>query len=186
MQSSRAFQYLLSLLSVILSSGMASALPPDPRILSLIPRNSEIVDGSGAPRLKAGLASFLVFRTENAIDLREFKGLVGIDDSKAIRQIFLVGGTARPSPHFEHSLIAVAVSTDVAYTRQPAKTMPTPINIVALKFSSWIHSRVKREPLTMYAGWPFLSQISLFSGPYHMCVRNLTVTSTTLLQILSY
>jgi hypothetical protein len=102
-----AYRSLQMFLTLIVLTGVASALSPDPKILSLIPHNVEIVDGSGASPSKAGLISFLVFRSENAIDLRDFRGLVGVDDSKAIRQIFLVGRTARPSPRFEHSLIAL-------------------------------------------------------------------------------
>lgn len=93
--------------AAVASTGMAYALSPDPRIISMIPRNVEIVDGSGASRTKAGLMSFLVFRTENAVDLRDFRGLVGADASKTIRQLFLVGGTARPSPRFEHSVLCL-------------------------------------------------------------------------------
>jgi hypothetical protein len=88
-------------------TGMASGLSPDPRILSLIPHDTEIADGSGASPSKAGLMSFLVFRQENAADLRDFIGLLGVDNSKAIRQIFLLGGTKRPSARFEHSVIAL-------------------------------------------------------------------------------
>ena len=95
------------LVFVVASTGMVHGLSPDPRILSLIPRNAEIVDGSAASPAKAGLMSFLVFRTENAVDLMDFRGLVGADASKAIRQIFLVGGTERPSPRFEHSIISL-------------------------------------------------------------------------------
>jgi hypothetical protein len=51
--------------------------------------------------------SFLVFRTESAIDLRDFRSLAGVDALKAIRQIFLVGGTERPGRRFEHSVIAL-------------------------------------------------------------------------------
>src|SRR6266568_1742260 len=100
-------RYAACLVFGIAWTGMASALSPDARILSLIPRNAEIVDGSGASPGKAGLMSFLVFRTESAIDLRDFVSLVGVDDSKTIRQIFLVGGTERLSSRFEHSVIGL-------------------------------------------------------------------------------
>jgi hypothetical protein len=107
MSIQNASRSLRTLFTLIVFTGVASALPPDPKILSLISHDIEIVDGSSASPLKAGLISFLVFRSESATDLRDFKGLVGVDDSKAIRQIFLVGRTARPSPRFEHSLIAL-------------------------------------------------------------------------------
>ena len=100
-------RYAACLVVGIAWTAMASALSPDTRILSLIPRNTEIVDGSGASPVKAGLMSFLVFRTESAIDLRDFVSLVGADASKTIRQIFLVGGTERPSSRFEHSVISL-------------------------------------------------------------------------------
>lgn len=99
--------YAACLVFAIAWTEIASALSPDTRILSLIPRNVEIVDGSGASPAKAGVMSFLVFRTENAVDLRDFRGLLGVDASKTIRQIFLVGGTERPSPRFEHSVISL-------------------------------------------------------------------------------
>jgi hypothetical protein len=107
MQSSRAFQYLPFLLSVIFWPGMTPALSPDPRILSLIPHDAQIVDGTGKPPQKSARRSFLVFKRESAIDLRDFQGLVGMDDSKFIRQIFLIAGTQMSDARVQHSLIAV-------------------------------------------------------------------------------
>ncbi len=95
------------LLTSIVWTGMASALSPDPAILALIPPSAQIVDGTGAPPLKAERKRLLIFTPENRVDLQDFRALVGVDDSKSIRQIFLVRGTQSPGLRYEHSVLAV-------------------------------------------------------------------------------
>ena len=95
------------LLTSIVWTGMANALSPDPTILALIPPSAQVVDGTGAPPFKPERKKLLIFTQENTVDFDDFRGLVGVDDSKSIGQIFLVGGADRTGSRFEHSLLAI-------------------------------------------------------------------------------
>jgi hypothetical protein len=94
-------RFLEMLLMGMVGAGAASSLSPDPKLLSMIPPDVQIVAGTGAP------GGFLMFRQESVVDLRDFRALVGVDDSKLIRQFFVVAGTEDADARVEHSLLAV-------------------------------------------------------------------------------
>jgi hypothetical protein len=95
------YRFLEMLLIGAIGAGASSALSPDPKILSMISPGGQIVAGTSVP------GGFLMFRWENVVDLRDFRALVGVDDSKFIRQFFVVAGKDDEDRHLEHSLLAV-------------------------------------------------------------------------------
>jgi hypothetical protein len=84
----------------VLCARAAAALSPDPKLLSMIPPSVQIVAGTGVS------GGFLMFRRENAVDLRDFRAVVGVDDSKFICQFFVVAGAEDENRRVEHSLLA--------------------------------------------------------------------------------
>jgi hypothetical protein len=86
----------------ILCAAIASAAPPDPRLLSLVP---------GSPQLIAGISSssreshFLLMTRNNEVDFQDFLALSGVDDARLIHQVILVAAIA-VSGRPEHSLLA--------------------------------------------------------------------------------
>jgi hypothetical protein len=95
------------LLPGLVLTTVAAALSPDPKVLSLIPRSAQIVDGSGVSPSRADRRKLLIFTQESALDLDDFVALVGVDDSKFIRQVFLVSGREGPNSQVEHSVLAI-------------------------------------------------------------------------------
>jgi hypothetical protein len=91
------------LLLPILCAAIASAMPPDPRLLSLVP---------GAPQLVAGISStpsreshFLLMTRNNEVDFQDFMALSGVDDARVIHQVILVASIT-VAGQAEHSLLA--------------------------------------------------------------------------------
>lgn len=107
MQTLYAFRYLPWMMAGVLWAGLAHALSPDPRILSLIPHSAQFVDGSGVSRLKQERRKLLIYTRENAVDLDDFGSLVAVDDSRFIRQVFFAAGRESPTSRVEHSTLAI-------------------------------------------------------------------------------
>jgi hypothetical protein len=95
------------LLAGITLTGMASGLSPDPRIVSLIPPAAQIVEGSGISPSKADRRKLLILSPQNAFDLDDFAALAGVDESRFIRQVFMVSETERLGSRVEHSILAI-------------------------------------------------------------------------------
>jgi hypothetical protein len=107
MSSARHLSYFPWMLSAILSAGSAYGLSPDPKILSLIPHEGQIVSGSGVSTSSAARRKLLIFTPENAADLDDLVALAAVDDSKFIRQIFFVSGRENGNSRVEHSTLAI-------------------------------------------------------------------------------
>jgi hypothetical protein len=101
------YRFLSWLLMGMVGTQMAFGLSPDRRILSLIPHTAHIVSGTGAPPSMTGRKKLLIFTQENTVDLDDFGALAGVDDSKLIRQFFMVSGRESPGARVEHSLLAI-------------------------------------------------------------------------------
>jgi hypothetical protein len=90
------------LLLPILCVTIASAMPPDPRLLSLVPRDPQLLAGiSSSPRE----SHFLLFTGNNEVDVQDFVALSGVDDTRDIRQVILVA-SLNVAGQAEHSLLA--------------------------------------------------------------------------------
>jgi hypothetical protein len=90
------------LLSPILFASVSTAMPPDARLLSLVPRD---------PQLTAGISShgsegnFLLITGNNKVDFHDFLALSGVDDTRVIQQVILVA-SINAQGRAEHSLLA--------------------------------------------------------------------------------
>jgi hypothetical protein len=88
-------------------SGMAFALSPDARLLSLVPPNAQVVAGMTPPASnKQQPGNFLLITRNNVDDLADFLGLSGVDDKRVIHQVILVASEKEPGLFAEHSLLA--------------------------------------------------------------------------------
>jgi len=97
---------LAMLLFPLISVGVASAVSPDLRLLSLVPLSAQVVAGMDAP-LRPGLPdAYLMMTYNNTVDLRDFLALSGVDDSRSIHQVILVAAGDGMGSLAEHSLLA--------------------------------------------------------------------------------
>ncbi|HEY1897383.1 MAG TPA: hypothetical protein VGG62_13970 [Terracidiphilus sp.] len=98
----QVFRRWALLLFPSLCAAIASATPPDPRLLSLVPHDPQLLAGiSSSP----GEGHFLLFTGNNEVDLQDFVALSGVDDTRVIRQVILVA-SLNVAGQAEHSLLA--------------------------------------------------------------------------------
>lgn len=90
------------LLFPLIAAGIASAAPPDPRLLSLVPRDAHLVAGMNNSS-REGL--FLLITRNNEVDFHDFLALSGVDDTRVFRQVILAASQG-VAAHAEHSLLA--------------------------------------------------------------------------------
>lgn len=81
------------------------AVRPDPKLLSLVPPDAQIVAGMSAPSLGGQPDSFLLMTHNNIVDLEDFFALSGADSSKIIHQVIFVAGDGHSDSLREHSLL---------------------------------------------------------------------------------
>jgi hypothetical protein len=86
----------------ILCAAIASAVPPDPRLLSLVPRDPQLLAGISSSSREA---HFLLITRNNEVDLQDFLGLSGVDDARVIHQVILAASIT-VAGRAEHSLLA--------------------------------------------------------------------------------
>jgi hypothetical protein len=86
----------------ILCVAIASAMPPDPRLLSLVPRDPQLTAGMSS---SSGQGHFLLMTRNNEVDFQDFLALSGVDNARLINQVILVAGLTAAG-HAEHSLLA--------------------------------------------------------------------------------
>jgi hypothetical protein len=96
---------LAILLPPLLSAAIASAISPDPGILSLVPPGAQMVAGITEPPQHGLRETFLLIAGNNQIDLRDFFALSGIDDTRVVDQVILVTGDVTGATEEEHSLL---------------------------------------------------------------------------------
>jgi hypothetical protein len=97
---------LVTALLPLFAVASASAVKPDPKLLSLVPPTAQIVAGMNAPSVSGQPDSFLLITRNNTVDLRDFFALSGVDDSRVIQQIMMVAAEDRTNSLAEHSLLA--------------------------------------------------------------------------------
>ena len=92
-----AIRVLFVALIPLFAVASSSALPPDPRILALVPPGSRIVAGMTAPQSVGQPGSFLLVTVNNTADLEEFFALTGSDESRFIHQVILKAAAIEPA-----------------------------------------------------------------------------------------
>jgi hypothetical protein len=85
---------------------VTSAVTPDSRLISLVPPNPRMVAGMRAASAPGQPDSYLLITHNNAIDLRDFISLSGVDDSRVIDQVVQVAAANDRGILEEHSLLA--------------------------------------------------------------------------------
>ena len=105
MRRIRVSKVVLLVLFPFLTIALASAVTPNPRLLSLVPPTARSVAGMAAPPRGGQPSSFLLITHNNLMDLNDFMALSGADGSRVIEQVIMAasdGGDALA----EHSLLA--------------------------------------------------------------------------------
>lgn len=92
-------------LVALLVSTVSSALQPDPRLLSLVPPDSQIVAGAAASLREPNRGDFLIFTRANTLDLEDFFAIVGADASHEIHQLIFAASAGHGGATPEHSLL---------------------------------------------------------------------------------
>ena len=105
MRRIRVSKVVLLVLFPFFTIALASAVTPNPRLLSLVPPTARSVAGMAAAPRGGQPSSFLLITHNNLMDLNDFIALSGADDSRVIEQVIMAaagGGDALA----EHSLLA--------------------------------------------------------------------------------
>lgn len=89
----------------LLAGAVSFAVPPDPRLLSLVPPESEIVGGAVGPLQERHRGNFLIFTRANTLDLEDFFSLVGADASYEIHEVIFAASAGHGGASPEHSLL---------------------------------------------------------------------------------
>ena len=86
------------LLGVLFQFGstISTALSPDPRLLSLVPPDSQIVAGASAPSKPGQGSHFLFVSRANHFDFADFVALAASDPSHEIREVILTTTISDP------------------------------------------------------------------------------------------
>jgi hypothetical protein len=88
---------------------MASAAPPDVKLLSLVPPGTQLVAGASNQRHSGVPESFILTGRYNLIDRRDFLSLAGVDDSMRIGQMVFAAGGSDPRRWGEHSILVSGI-----------------------------------------------------------------------------
>lgn len=90
--------------TLILGETTATA-SPDPRLLSLVPPEAQLVAGISAPSIQGQPDNFVLMTHNNTVDLEDFFALTGADDARSIHQIVFVSLINNDGQLSEHSLL---------------------------------------------------------------------------------
>jgi hypothetical protein len=93
------------LLFPFILAGIAAAASPDPRLLSLVPPDAQLVAGISPPAIQDQPDHFFLMTRNNGIDLEDFFALTGADSSRNIQQIVFVAVASNDGRSDEHSLL---------------------------------------------------------------------------------
>src|SRR5215472_9789622 len=85
--------------------GIAGAASPDPRILSLVPPEAQLVAGISASSVQDQPDNFVLMTHNNRVDLGDFFALIGADSSRTIHQMVFVAMASDSGRLNEHSLL---------------------------------------------------------------------------------
>lgn len=92
-------------LFLLFQSAQASELLPDPRLLQLVPPESQIVARTPSTSIPGQLGGFLLVTFNNKIDLKDFFALIGGDPSRSIHEFVFVATAGTDGVLREHSLL---------------------------------------------------------------------------------
>jgi hypothetical protein len=105
MRRFRFGEVVLAVLFPLFTIALASAVTPNPKLLSLVPPTAQSVAGMIAPQRGSQPSSFLLITHNNLMDLNDFIALSGADDSRVIEQVIMVASDGGGAPA-GHSLLA--------------------------------------------------------------------------------
>ena len=88
---------------------MVWAAPPDPKLLSLVPPDTQLLAGACNQTHPGIPESFLLTGRYNLIDRRDFLSLAGVDDSMKIGQMIFAAGGSDARTWGEHSILASGI-----------------------------------------------------------------------------
>jgi hypothetical protein len=89
-----------------LTVALASAVAPNPKLLSLVPPTARMVSGMNAPHSSGQPSSFLLITHSNLVDLNDFIAISGGDSSRVIEQVIVVASESGANVFTEHGLLA--------------------------------------------------------------------------------
>src|SRR5437764_8881470 len=90
----------------LLGSATSPAKAPDPRLLSLVPPDSQIVAGALARKETRNHSNFLFYTRANTLDIADFVSIVGVDATRRIDQMIFTALTRDGSnTNLEHRLL---------------------------------------------------------------------------------
>lgn len=99
----RIARSFLSLFSLF-HAAAACALSSDPRLLQLVPPESQVIAGMLSPSTSGQLSSLLLVTRRNELDHKDFFALTGGDPSRSIHEVVFVAASGR-GVLSEHSLL---------------------------------------------------------------------------------
>jgi len=94
-----------ALLAVFTASAI-QAFALDPRLVSLVPPEAQVVAGMDARQLPGEPGSFVITTHSNVADLEDFFALTGVDSARIIRHVVFVAMDEQAGLLSEHSLLA--------------------------------------------------------------------------------
>ena len=94
---------LLPALFALLAATAGRAVTPDPKLLSLVPPDAQIVAGMKAHQDHR--TNFIIMSHQDSIDLADFCALTGVDTALRIKESISVAGADTAGPPTEHSLL---------------------------------------------------------------------------------
>src|ERR1700758_5012436 len=106
MRRIRVSKVVLLVLFPFFTIALASAVTPNPKLLSLVPPMAQSVAGMSAAPRGGQPSSFLLMTHNNALDLDDFIALTGGDPARVIQQVIMVAAAAGRGTLGEHSLLA--------------------------------------------------------------------------------
>jgi len=78
---------------------------PDPRLVALVPPDSQIIAGANAPSKVLRRANFMIITQTNRTDFEDFLALTGSDSSRVIHQVIFAAAAKPGGGPPEHSLL---------------------------------------------------------------------------------
>jgi hypothetical protein len=82
-----------------------SALPSDPRLVQMVPPESQVIASMLCPNPEGKPSNFLLITMNNRIDFEDFYAVTGADASRVIHQVVFVAAAGPDGTLSEHSLL---------------------------------------------------------------------------------
>ena len=97
---------VLLVLFFLFAVALASAVTPNPGLISLVPPAARMVAGVTAPQHSGWPSSLLLITHRNLVDLNDFMALSGVDGHRVIEQVIMIASDNGKAVFAEHSLLA--------------------------------------------------------------------------------